>query len=353
MEFSPRKRATMSDVARAANVSLQTVSAVVNGKPGISEPTRERVRSIIKEFDYHPNGFASSLRARRSFTVGVLIPTITNPYFPEFVRGIEDVAHRQGYSVFLCNSDHDRSKEISYLQLLRRHRVAGYLVAYAVANPEGDRILAELAADSTPIVTLGMQQLHRNAVTLLSDDLIGTARVTSHVIELGHRRIGFISPPEGGDVHRHRSAGYLRALRKADISAEPCLIVPGGFDVEAGQRGAVQLLSLADPPTAIVAANDLAAIGAINALRRMGRRVPEDASVTGYDDIPLARLYHPALTTVAQPVYEMGVAGMSALLARIEDPRLTGEIIRFRCKLRVRESTAPLPEAARQNPFFP
>ena len=338
---SPRKRATMTDVARAARVSLQTVSAVINGKPGISEPTRERVRSVIRQFDYHPNGFASSLRARRSFTVGVVIPTITNPYFPEFVRGLEDVAHRQGYSVFLCNSDHDQSKEINYLQLLRRHRVAGYVVAYGLSNSEGDRILAELAADGIPVVTLGTRQLHPRAVTLLADDVHGTKGITTHLVELGHRRIGFISPPEGGDVHRHRLAGYLGALEKAGIAAEPALIAPGDFSVKAGQRGAARLMKLGHPPSAIVAANDLVAIGAINALRRMRKRVPEDVSVTGYDDIPLARLFHPALTTMAQPVHEMGTAGMAALLARIEDPKLTGAAIRFKSKLLVRESTAP------------
>lgn len=352
MEF-PRKRATMTDVAHAAKVSLQTVSAVINGKPGISEPTRERVRNVIRQLDYHPNGFASSLRARRSFTVGVVIPTITNPYFPEFVRGIEDVAHRQGYSVFLCNSDHDQRKEISYLQLLRRHRVAGYLVAYGLSNQEGDRILTELAADGIPVVTLGARQLHPKAITLLSDDVHGTARITSHLVEWGHRRIGFISPPEGGAVHRNRSAGYLRALRKAGVSPEPALIVPGDFEVEAGQRGAADLMNVNDPPSAMVAANDLVAIGAINTLRRMGKRVPEDVSVTGYDDIPLARLFHPALTTMAQPVYEMGAAGMSALLARIADPTLEGEIIRFKSKLVVRESSAPPPSASRPQLFPP
>jgi DNA-binding LacI/PurR family transcriptional regulator len=149
------------------------------------------------------------------------------------------------------------------------------------------------------------------------------------------------SPPEGGDVHRRRSAGDLRALRKAGIPAEARLIVPGGFNVEAGRRGAAQLMNLDQPPSAIVAANDLVAIGAIDALRRMGKRVPEDVSVTGYDDIPLAGLYHPALTTMAQPVYEMGTAGMSALLARIEGPKLAGQAIRFKPKLLVRESTAP------------
>ena len=142
-------------------------------------------------------------------------------------------------------------------------------------------------------------------------------------------------------MHRRRSAGDLRALRKAGIPAEARLIVPGGFNVEAGRRGAAQLMNLDQPPSAIVAANDLVAIGAIDALRRMGKRVPEDVSVTGYDDIPLAGLYHPALTTMAQPVYEMGTAGMSALLARIEGPKLAGQAIRFKPKLLVRESTAP------------
>src|ERR1700731_5417063 len=169
-----RSKLTMDDVARAARVSKQTVSAVINNKSGISEKTRARVREIITRLDYHPNLLAGSLRAQRSFTVGVLIPSITNPFFPEFVRGIEDVAQKHGYSLFLCNSDDDQQKAFSYLQLLRKHRIAGLVGAFEPRQPESHSVLQSLLAHRVPVVLLGSKQPDERIVLLTEDDQQGT-----------------------------------------------------------------------------------------------------------------------------------------------------------------------------------
>ena len=184
----------MNDVAKLANVSIQTVSAVINDKPGITERTRFRVRAAIAQLDYHPNFLASSLRAQRSFTIGVLIPSITNPFFPEFVRGIEDVAQKHGYSLFLCNSDDDPQKATAYLHLLRRHRIAGLIAAFQPRNPEGHNVLQSFLAHHVPVVLMGSRQPHENIVMVTEDDEQGTFLVTSHLLDLGHRRIGMITP---------------------------------------------------------------------------------------------------------------------------------------------------------------
>jgi LacI family transcriptional regulator len=336
------RRATITDVARAAQVSIQTVSAVFHNKPGISDPTRQRVRQVIERLHFEPNGLASSLRAQRSSTIGVLIPSITNPFFPDFVRGIEDSAHFQRYSIFLCNSDQDPSKETQYLQLLRRHNVAGYIVAYDLNNLEVEKILVQLSLLHTPVVTFGSQQVHKRITVLETDDEDGSFRITSHLIELGHRRIGLIQAPLRGRVNELRTKGYLRALKKGRIPVKNEYLVPGGFEIANGTKGIEQLMVLASPPTAVVAANDLVAIGAITALKRLGKRVPEDISVVGYDNIQMSELVDPPVTTISQPTYQMGKRAMEAVFEQIENPESSGRVIHFDLPLVVRQSTSSL-----------
>ena len=333
------RRVTMNEVAKLANVSIQTVSAVINEKPGITQHTRLRVREAIAQLDYHPNFLASSLRAQRSLTIGVLIPSITNPFFPEFVRGIEDVAQKRGYTLFLCNSDDDEQKEISYIQLLRRHRIAGLIAAFQPRKPEGKNLLKNLVSHHVPVVLMGSHRPDPKVVSLTVDDVQGTFLATSHLLDLGHRRIGMITPPTGSDVEANRVAGFLRAHKARGFKVDRTLLVPGGFDVSDGQRGAVELMRLPQPPAAIVAANDLVAIGALKALRHLNKRVPEDVAVVGYDNISMAELFNPPITTIAQPLYRMGESAMEALLARINEPDLDGEVIRFETELLIRASS--------------
>jgi LacI family transcriptional regulator len=340
---SPCHRTTITDVARATRVSIQTVSAVFHDKPGISEKTRQRVRRAIDRLHYVPNALASSLRARRSRTIGVLIPSITNPYFPDFVRGIEDGARRAGYSIFLCNSDEQREKEIEYLQVLRQHTVSGFIVAYDLSNRDVERTLLRLLAHHTPVVTLCSRQIHEGAMVLKTDDRAGALTVTRHLIELGHQRIALIQPPAGSSVCVERTEGFLSGLKERGLILPPEYLVPGGFTIEAGHRGATYLAALALAPTAIVSANDLVAIGAICALKDLKIQVPGMMSVTGFDDIRMASLVDPALTTIAQPTYRMGQAALEAILEKLANPKGRGRVLNFETSLVRRDSTAAPP----------
>ena len=341
--MSRRSKLTMDDVARAARVSKQTVSAVINNKSGISEKTRIRIRQIIARLDYQPNLLAGSLRAQRSFTVGVVIPSITNPFYPELVRGIEDEAQRQGYSVFLCNADGNPEKEIQYLHLLRRHRIAGLVAATIRVHPAWTDALKSLAAEGIPVVYVpGTDRASDKVVSIAVDDEEGFVKATSHLLDLGHKRIAMITPPPDPDHPSARVAGFLRAHSERGKNVASELLMPGGWQVTDGQRAAGQLMALARPPTAIVAPNDMAAIGAITKLKELNRRVPEDVAVVGYDNIEIAEWYDPALTTVDQPHYQMGQRAMQVVLERLADPNKPGEVIKFATTLIVRRSSGAL-----------
>jgi LacI family transcriptional regulator len=335
-----RLKLTMDDVARAANVSKQTVSAVINNKSGISEKTRVRIRRIIAKLDYEPNMLASSLRGQGSFTVGVVIPSITNPYYPEIVRGIEDEAQRHGYSLFLCNSDENPEKEVKYLQLLRRHRIAGLIAATVQVHPAWAEALKNLAAQRIPVVVLGSFRPSEKVVQITIDDVEGSVKATSHLLDLGHDRIGMIMQPAyEPNGESLRVTGFLKAhkLRGKEVPSE--LLVPGGWHVKEGQDGAARLMELPVPPTAIVAPNDMAAIGAITKLKELGRRVPEDVAVVGYDNIAIAEWYDPTLTTVDQPHYQMGQRAMEAMLKRLENLSDPAEAVKFETSLIIRRSS--------------
>jgi LacI family transcriptional regulator len=345
--FSPlltaSRKVTITEVARAAKVSIQTVSAVVNQKPGISEPTRQRVWRVVEQLHYRPNGIASSLRAQRSHTLGVLIPTITNPFFPEFVRGAGDAASKKGYSIFLCNSDEDSEKEIQYLRLLQRHRVAGVLVASVTGPVAAESVLQEFVLNRTPVAYLGASRPRPGIVVLRVNESEITRVAVKHLLELGHRRIAFITPPPAKSICQARIDGFKKGLGEVNLPIREEYFVAGGFEFKDGIRGAEQLVSLRYPPTAIVAANDLVAIGAISTLKKYGWCTPGDMSVVGIDDIPMASLLDPPLTSVTQPIYEMGRQGIENILLRIQDPQLGAAEVLFETRLTIRESTAPRP----------
>jgi LacI family transcriptional regulator len=330
----------MDDVARAAHLSKQTISAVINNKSGISEKTRIRVRQVMARLDYQPNLLAGTLRGQSSFTVGVVIPSITNPFYAEFVRGIEDKAQRHGYSVFLCNSDENPEKEVNYLQLLRRHRIAGLIAVTIKVHPAWTEAIEKVAAQGVPVViALGPYQPSEKVVRITIDDVEGSAKATSHLLDLGHDRIGMIMPPADSNGESPRVTGFLKAhaLRGKEVSPE--LLVPGGWRVQEGRDAAARLMELPAPPTAIVAPNDMAAIGAITKLKELNRRVPEDVAVVGYDNIAIAEWYDPPLTTVDQPHYQMGQRAMQAMLNRLENLGDSEEVVKFETSLIIRRSS--------------
>jgi DNA-binding LacI/PurR family transcriptional regulator len=336
----------MAYIAKSLGVSVQTVSAVVNGKPGISRETQERVRDAIERLDYHPNEQARTLRGVKTKTIGVIIPSITNPYFPEFVKGVEDAARARGYSIFLCNTDSELRHLLEYFALIKTNRASGLICSVGLggewlSNPEVVRWMWKFAKDEVSVVLNGRLGDDLPVKSALVDTTAAIREAAKHLLDLGHKRIGLISPPAGLSVTAERVGAYRAAFAELGHPLDDKLIVPGDFDLEAGAAGARKLMAKRQRPTAIVAANDLAAFGAISALSAMGLRVPEDVSVLGFDDIAFARVYQPALTTILQPVYDLG---REALRLVTTDPPVNGgdrEVVMLEASFVARNSTGP------------
>jgi LacI family transcriptional regulator len=302
---------TIRDVAQAAGVSVATVSRVVSGSSHHVKPgTRERVVAAVARLRYQPNLVARGLKKRVTHTVGLIVPDISNPFFPAIARGMEDVAHRAGFGVLLCNTYEDLAKERAYLTLLDTRMVDGMIFA-TVGSAAHVRMLRKRGV---PAVLIARVPERVGVDAVLVDNRRGTREATEHLLKLGHRQIAFIGGPPTLPDATERRAGYEQALTTAGIAVTPALIHDGGFRAEGGATAVDALLEQGVPFTAIVAANDLMAIGAMQRLRRRGRRIPEDVAIVGFDDITFASLVEPRLTTVAQPKYRMGRLAMERLL---------------------------------------
>jgi LacI family transcriptional regulator len=328
---------TIRDVAARAGVSSTTVSHVINNTRPVSAELRTRVEAAMAELGFQPNALARSLRRKQTRTLGMIVPDSANPFFAEVGRGIEDTSFAAGYSIILCNSDGARARELLYLDLLVQKQVDGVLLV-----PTGDHaeLAARLRTRNIPVVVIDRDVSDTPIDRAHIDNVAGGYIATRHLLNLGHRRIGYI----GGLPHLSpvpdRSAGYLRALQEACLPADDRLIVAGNFRDVGGYSGAQALFALPDPPTAIFAGNDLMAIGALAAARDAGIAVPADLSLVGFDDIHLAGYINPPLTTVAQPKYELGVVAAELLLARLAEPDLPPQRRLLQAHLVVRRSTA-------------
>jgi LacI family transcriptional regulator len=332
--------ASIKDVSRVAAVSISTVSHVLNGTRYVSPELRERVQTAIAQLDYRHNGLARSLRTRQTYTVGLVIPDVSNAYYPQLARGVQDAADEAGYTVFLCNSDRRPENELRLLAALEQRRVDGVILD---ASGPNDQVVAALHRLTTPVVLVG-SRIDDPRFDVVKMAPHGGYEAVRHLIARGHRRIALIGGPPASESDRPAKAGgYLLALEEAGISADPALILQGDYTREGGQRAMAHLLSLpaAEAPTAVFAGNDLMAIGALLAARTAGRRVPEDVAIAGYDDIPEAAVTSPSLTTVAVPKYEMGRAAASLLLRRVRggDSPDTPQHVELAHHLIVRESS--------------
>lgn len=331
---------TIRDVAARAGVSSTTVSHVINKTRPVSDDLSARVEAAMVELGFQPNALARSLRRKQTQTFGMIVPDSANPFFAEIGRGIEDTSFAAGYSIILCNSDGDRNRELLYLDLLVQKQVDGVLLV-----PTGDHaeLAARLRTRNIPVVVIDRDVSDAPIDRAHIDNVAGGCMATRYLIELGHRRIGYIGGPPHLSPVPGRGAGYLRALEEADLSIDDRLIVAGNFRDVGGYNGTQALLALPDRPTAIFAGNDLMAIGALAAARAAGIAVPAELSIVGFDDIHLAGYINPPLTTVAQPKYELGVIAAELLLARLADPELPPQRRLLQAHLAVRHSTAAPP----------
>jgi LacI family transcriptional regulator len=316
-QVTSRRRPTQADVARAAGVSQTTVSYIFNDTPAIRIPeaTRHRIQAVIAELGYVPDRAARSLRTGRTHTLACIIPDITNPFYPAVLRGIQDVADGKDYDVLTYNTDGDPEKEARCLRSVQRGGVDGVI---AVLFHQTAVQLRELLERGIVVVRLESERKEPDSwpIDNLYVDSVAAARaVVTHLIGCGHRRIGVIGGRKG--PRPARVLGYLQALTEHGIEPEDQLMREGDLQEDGARLAMHALLSLAPPPTAVFAVNDLMAISALVAVRDAGLRVPEDIAVAGFDDIPVAQVISPSLTTIAQHPEQLGGRAAEMVFERL------------------------------------
>jgi DNA-binding LacI/PurR family transcriptional regulator len=329
---------TIYDVARVAGVSTATVSRALNGTGPIAPTTRAAIEEAVRDLGYRPNTIARSLATRSTQTIALMLPDITDPFYPWLVKGIQGLADERDYKILLCTSEGDAEREENYLDLLRAKQVDGALVDGLVLP--GERI-ARLVGEGFPIVSLD-RAIDAPSVPLVQvDNRLGGRLGTQHLLDLGHSRIVHVAGRESLRITQERAAGYREALESAGIEPDAKLVVGGDFAEEGGYLGVRTLLEAGVPFTAVFAANDVSALGALRAASERGRQVPKDLSVVGFDDLWLAAYTAPPLTTVRQPSFEMGRRATEILIDLIEGgPRPPRNSHTFQPELVVRASTA-------------
>jgi LacI family transcriptional regulator len=345
MSMSDRP-ATLRDVAAAARVHPATASRALN--PGtrllVSEDTARRVTEAAQRLGYRPNPVARSLRTRRSHTIGVLIPDLNNPLFPPIVRGLEDRLAKHGYVALIGNTDLDTTREHMVFDQMRARHVDGFVLATATLhNP----ILAEAAEADLPVVLMNRTAQGYPFSSVSVDNEQGELGAVDHLVSLGHTRIGHIAGPQDVSTGVARLRGFFDGMDAHGLTVDDAQIVPAtGYSIEEGLRCGRELLEANPRLTAIVAANDLLAVGCYGALDDLGLRCPEDMSVIGFNDMPFIDRLRPPLSTVRFPHYKLGTEAADLLLERIEDADSPLKILYLAPELVARGSTAPLVPAA-------
>ncbi len=313
--------ASIVEVAKRAGVSVATVSRVLSRSAyPVSEDTRRKVMQAAQEINYAPNSLARSLRSQRSHLIAVLVGDNADPYFAEIMRGVEDVATEQGYLTILCNADRNPTKELHYLRLLCDYRADGVIFAGSGLNEPGyperlEAVVREITGRGAAVVTLAQHTLR--VPSIQPDNFGGARQMTQRLIELGHRRIAFVAGPSNVTVANVRLQGYMAAMVAAGLPIESDLLLAGNFDRPGGEQAGrtIAQAALAVRPTAVFAANDETAFGVVAGLSRFGVRIPQDMSVCGFGDLPMAQLVLPPLTTVRIALGDLGRAGARTLMA--------------------------------------
>jgi DNA-binding LacI/PurR family transcriptional regulator len=307
-------RVSIKDIAKAAGVSHSTVSRALSDSPLVSDETKARIQRLAQEMGYSPNTLARSLVTRQTYTIGVVVTTIADPFVAEVVQGIEATAHDYNYTVILCSSGAQPEREIAAVEMLRSKRVDGVIVT---SSRIGALYLEHLERIGAPIVLINNhnESSGRYTFTVTVDNRHGGYLATEHLVQLGHRRIAYVTAPADHSSDLDRMAGYRQALIAGGIEPDLALIVTGNGRADGGERALQALIELGEPPSAVFCYNDMTAIGLMSAARQVGLSVPRDMAVVGFDDIPFASYFYPPLTTIAQPKVEMGRLAMKMALS--------------------------------------
>ena len=332
-----KKRPTLRDVAQAAGVSKATAARVVNGSIDlVREQTRDRVLEVVEKLGYERHAVAGSLRSERTYMIALSIPDITNPFWPEVARGVQDAVEQAGYTVVLMNNDWNAEREDKHLKRMRQKQFDGLII-----NPTGT-LNADLLELNFPVVVLASGEAYPDFDTVSSDSAQANRMAMEHLIALGHRRIGLIAGPlRRRKSHTHLDT-YVRACYEHGLLVDQALMLQGTFSQQGGFDAMQQFLALPQRPTAVFAVNDIIALGALRAAQMAGLKVPEEMSIIGMDDIFAAATAYPPLTTIAKPKYDIGTNAARFLLQRIEGtmPDAMRHAL-LPCRLELRSSTAP------------
>lgn len=305
---------TIHDVAKRAGVGSITVSRVINNSGYASEETRQRVLEAVKEMGYVPNRLASSLRSNRTNVLALVMTDITNPFFTVAARGVEDVANKAGYTVIFCNTDEDKEKERKYVEILMQNRVDGIVLVPSSSDSESVETLQQ---NGKPVVVIDRRIPEKQVDQVRCDSVAGAEQLTQLLISLGHRRIALLNGPQNVSTASDRLVGFNRALAAAGIDPSKQVVISGAFTRESGREMTRQVLETSPRPTALFAANNFIALGALSALESAGVRVPEDLAMVTFDDLPESLVVSPFLTVAAQPVYEMAARAAEMLVNRL------------------------------------
>lgn len=326
---------TIKDVAKLAGVSVSTVSRALNGSGYVDKTTEERVMAAIKQLNYKPSQVARGLVSKKTKTFGLILPDITNPFFPEVARGAEDEASRYGYNIMLCNSDWNVAKEKMYLNIMQEKCVDGIILVGSKIDDDYIKMLSNL---SIPVVLLD-RSTSLDIHSICTNNILGSYMATKHLIEQGYKTIAHISGPHQSPSAKNRLLGYRRALEESDIPFDLVLVIEGDYRITGGSLAMQRLLRLNAVPDAVFCANDFMAIGALEVLQEAGVKVPDEVALVGYDGIYLSKHLYPKLTTVVQPTYQMGTAAVQVILETLGNEEGKYKHIEFDPVLKVRESS--------------
>jgi DNA-binding LacI/PurR family transcriptional regulator len=339
--------ANMKKIAELAGVSLGTVSHVLNGTATVREPLRKRVLDAVEVTGYQPSQLARGLRRDKTNILAMIIPDILNPFFPGVVRGAEDVAFANGYRLVLCNTDNDHGKEIIHLNALRTYLPSGLIV---IPSDFSDLTAETASYRKAGAAVVCIDRLPRNwegdSVTI--NNLESAENATSYLIGLGHRRFAAITGPLHLTNSQDRLKGFKRALSRVGIEVASSYIQESAFDRAGGYAKTKLLLQMLPRPTALLACNDLIALGALLAIREAGLHCPDDISVIGFDGLDLTETTTPQLSSVYQSPYQLGAAAAQLALDRVQGKSGAGRHLVLRTELRIRESVAPPPRIDEQ-----
>lgn len=331
--------ATLLDVSSKAGVSIATVSRTINKPSSVTPMTRHKVQAAIDALGYRPSRVARRLRVEHGSThiLGVIIPDIQNPFFAELVRGIEDVAQTNGYTLILANVDEDPVRQSRCLETLRTESVDGVIFPPVTGENTSIRMLHEAGI---PVVCVDRRMDTLECDTVVTDNIAGAKKAVTHLIQLGHRRIGYIGGMPIVSSSRERRMGYETALQEHGIPIDPDLICEGTRSKEQGRTLTHALMDISHPPTALLAGNNLMTLGVMATLRERQITIPEQVALVGYDDLPwnLALALNPPPTTVRQPTYQIGCRATRLLLSRIEEPQRPPTLVVLQPELKIRAS---------------